>query len=131
MTQKMHQNFERASSTIQPIDRSQYDETILRLKREDCCLWHPRLNEIIVGCSPDARPSFISKDHARIVSPATPYHQQMNRSSGIKLSLGKIFAVSPRGTCTIIPNVRLGTEVRGKPTSQWKSSWFSKGMRRQ
>jgi hypothetical protein len=103
-----------------------------RIIRHHGYFYHPRTSELIIGIEGDIRehPSFASSRYKSLTLPAIAYHNQQNRTCGVQRDLGNIFAVSPNGICTIIPKVKIGTEVIGKKTSQWKSVWFSKGSHR-
>jgi hypothetical protein len=104
-----------------------------RIIRHHGYYFHPRTNELIIGIEHDEAksPIFISRKHQSLVTPAVTHDRQQNRSCGVKLGTGQVIAVSPNGTAIVTPQFNQRNALRGKPTSQWKSVWFSKGMRRQ
>jgi len=118
------------SYKIDNVDVDAWDNMVKRLKREDCFIHHNRTGELILGCTNEKHPNFNPSGHLKRFT-AVAYHRQVNKQNSATIEKKVVFAVSPRGVCTIIPKIVNGSQKVGKPTSQFKTVWFSKHMRRQ
>jgi hypothetical protein len=97
-----------------------------RIIRHHGYFYHPRTGELVLGIEHDevTRPSFTSK-YASLVTPAVRYHSQANKSCGATLRTIMFCDVGVE-----LKQIVDGSTVVGHPTGQWKSVWYSKGMRR-
>jgi hypothetical protein len=112
---------------IKPIDQSQYDTVVQRLRRNGDYTYNPRKMETFLGHKDNDYPSEIRQKGTNLRRFASvPYHTMVNRTAGASMDKS-VWAVKPDGT---VMTFSLSNERTGHPTTQFKTVWSSKGMRR-
>ena len=111
-----------ASFIFDNVNMEYFDNMVKRLKREDNFIVHPRTKETIIGCTNNRHPPFKKRGHLAGF-PAVTYHRQLNKQCGIKLTAVEIAMHSL--TARTPDKIYIG-----KPTSQYKTVWYSKHKRR-
>jgi len=108
------------------INENQYDSMVTRLKREGFAVFNARSGELFVGHKDNDYPSQLrhkSPSLRRFAS--VPYHTQQNKTVGRQFK-------SKADLEAWINGQTVQSELTvGRPTSQFKTVWYSKGMRRQ
>ena len=124
------------SYKIDNVNGQAYDEMCRRLIREDNRIFHPRTNELILGCTQDKTPRTSNKHLNRF--PRVAYHRTVNgshSSATIMTTEPKpCFVVQPDGTTTReLREFKVLVNQKGyiEKTSQYKTVWLSKHSRRQ
>jgi hypothetical protein len=116
------------SSEIKPIDACQYDAMTQRLKRNGEYIYNARKMEVFLGHRDNEYPKLLRQKGTSLRRFASvPYHTQQNRASGVKFDSHEALLAYIDGIMTI----KASQVIRGKPTTQFKTVWFSKGIRRQ
>jgi len=117
------------------VNKVAYEEMERRLGREGQNLKHPRTLEKIISCTNIGLPKFSKKHLNRC--PRIAYHRRMNQ----QLVNGKFKLEKPsdrtlrseglHATDTAILKIFREGKITFKKTSQYKTVWYSKTMRRQ
>jgi hypothetical protein len=99
---------------------SKVSEIENRLNRYEQYIFHPRTHEKVLSCSNTPLKSFQTKKCC------VAYHSQVNKQNSVTFAnIEDLRTYIKNGTAKPI------NRYVGKPTSQFKTVWFSKGSRRQ
>lgn len=117
------------------VNKVAYEEMERRLHRENQTIIHPRTKERIISCSNIATPKFYGKEHLNRC-PRIAYHRRINQqqiSGKFKLAMQSDKTLRNEGlhpTDTAILKILKEGKVAFRKTSQYKTVWYSKTMRR-